>query len=242
MCSAIHVRWQCGNARIRRLRAVTAVPLLLPASCAAIDWYLLPAGPTESGFAAVGPCWDSRMDTVPLHRPCSAYYVGSANKDNIRPTDAGKLKIVWLVTSCCQCCQSLSDANAVHPPHNTESCICPVGMRWWSALWLNTFTALFPFLSPPPLRAPWLAVITGAVWSNVNYDQLKKVARSRLPSVGFRSWSRFLAVSLQVMWVINPALLIYFPQGLQLPPLPLRGLLPILLLGEQRHNGCEQFA
>ena len=30
--------------------------------------------------------------------------------------------------------------------------------------------------------------------------------------------------------------------GLQLPPQPLRGLLPILLLGEQRHNGCEQFA
>ena len=30
--------------------------------------------------------------------------------------------------------------------------------------------------------------------------------------------------------------------SLQLPPQPLRGLLPILLLGEQRHNGCEQFA
>ena len=29
----------------------------------------------------------------------------------------------------------------------------------------------------------------------------------------------------------------YFPPGLQLP-----SLLPILLLGEQRHNGCEQFA
>ena len=26
------------------------------------------------------------------------------------------------------------------------------------------------------------------------------------------------------------------------PPQPLRGLLPILLLGEQRHNWCEQFA
>jgi len=25
-------------------------------------------------------------------------------------------------------------------------------------------------------------------------------------------------------------------------PQPLGGLLPILLLGEQRHNGCEQFA
>jgi len=34
----------------------------------------------------------------------------------------------------------------------------------------------------------------------------------------------------------------YFPPGLQLPPQPLRGLLPILLLGEQRHNGCDQFA
>jgi len=34
----------------------------------------------------------------------------------------------------------------------------------------------------------------------------------------------------------------YFTPGLQLPPQPLRGLLPILLLGEQRHNGCQQFA
>ena len=34
----------------------------------------------------------------------------------------------------------------------------------------------------------------------------------------------------------------YFPPGLQLHLQPLRRLLPILLLGEQRHNGCEQFA
>jgi len=34
----------------------------------------------------------------------------------------------------------------------------------------------------------------------------------------------------------------YFPLGLQLPPQPLRGLLPISLLDEQRHDGCEQFA
>jgi len=70
-----------------------------------------------------------------------------------------------------------------------------------------------------------------------------KVAHTRLPSVGFRSWSRYLAVSLQMMWVINPAVgCHYFPPGLQLPPQPSRGLLPIFLLGEQRHNGCEQFA
>jgi len=38
-------------------------------------------------------------------------------------------------------------------------------------------------------------------------SSIKKVAHTRLPSIGFWSWSRFLAVSLQVTWVINPALL-----------------------------------
>jgi len=51
-----------------------------------------------------------------------------------------------------------------------------------------------------------------------------KVAHALLPSVGFR----FLAVSLQVTWVINPAVSChYFPPGLQLPSQPLRGLLSI---------------
>jgi len=65
----------------------------------------------------------------------------------------------------------------------------------------------------------------------------------KVPSAGFLSWSWFLAVSLQATSVINPAVgCHYFPPGLQLPSQPLRGLFPILLLGEQRHNGCEQFA
>jgi len=34
----------------------------------------------------------------------------------------------------------------------------------------------------------------------------------------------------------------YFPPGPQLLSQPLIPLLPILLLGEQRHDGCEQFA
>jgi len=34
----------------------------------------------------------------------------------------------------------------------------------------------------------------------------------------------------------------YFLPGLKLASRPLRGLLPISLLGEQRHDGCEQFA
>ena len=66
-----------------------------------------------------------------------------------------------------------------------------------------------------------------------------KVAHTRLPSVEFRSWSWFLAVGLRVTWVINPAVgCHYFPTGLQLPSQPLRGLPPISLLGEHRHDAC----
>ena len=81
------------------------------------------------------------------------------------------------------------------------------------------------------------------IWCDVMlYD--KKVAHTRLPSIGFQGWSRFLAVSLQVTWVINPAVgCHYFPPGLKFTTsATLRGLIPILVLGEQRHNGCEQFA
>jgi len=59
-----------------------------PAAAAAIDRYLLPPGPQQqtcnNAFAAVGPCWDRqterRTDTVPFHRPCSAFYAECANE------------------------------------------------------------------------------------------------------------------------------------------------------------------
>ena len=50
------------------------------AAAAAIDRYLLLAGPTAAGlllWARAGT--DRRTDTVPFHRPCSAYYADSAN-------------------------------------------------------------------------------------------------------------------------------------------------------------------
>ena len=76
-----------------------------------------------------------------------------------------------------------------------------------------------------------------------NDNKAKKLAHTRLLNVGFRSWPQFLAVSLQVTWVINPPVNChYFPSGLQLPSQPLRKLLPILLHGEQKHDGHEQFA
>ena len=95
------------------------------------------------------------------------------------------------------------------------------------------------------------SVLVSTITNNVNLSLtsgqsrplIKKVAHTRLPSEGSRSWSRFLAVSLQVTWVINPAVgCHYFPPGLQLPSQPLRGLLPISLLGKQSHDVCEQFA
>jgi len=45
---------------------------------------------------------------------------------------------------------------------------------------------------------------------------IKKLARTWLPSIGFQSWSWFLAVSLQLTWIINPAVGCHnFPPGLQ---------------------------
>ena len=63
----------------------------------------------------------------------------------------------------------------------------------------------------------------------VSYDMIcKKVAHTRLPSVGFRSWYWFLAVSLQVMWAINPVLgCPYFFSRPTVTPAALRRLLPV---------------
>jgi len=81
---------------------------------------------------------------------------------------------------------------------------------------------------------------TWKVFENTIGSISKKVAHTRLPSVGFRSWSRFLAVSLQVEWVINPTVgCRYFLPGLQLPLQPLRGLLPVLLLVNRGTTGLN---
>ena len=47
--------------------------------------------------------------------------------------------------------------------------------------------------------------------------KMVKVAHTRLPSIGFRSWSRFLAVSLQEMWVIKRAVGCHFRQACSYP-------------------------
>ena len=81
LCSATYIHWQC----------VTAHICLLHAAIAAIDQCLsVPAWAHSSKPAAVGmQCshvgTDRRMDTVPFHRPCSAYCVGCANNNNISP-------------------------------------------------------------------------------------------------------------------------------------------------------------
>jgi len=79
--------------------------------------------------------------------------------------------------------------------------------------------------------------IAGRGTSKVSYTQWSgygkkvKVAHTRLPSVGSRSWSRFSAVSLQVTWIINLVVGCHYLQsGLQLPSQPLRGLLPFRCL------------
>ena len=59
-------------------------------------------------------------------------------------------------------------------------------------------------------------------------------------SVGFWSWSRFLAVSLQVTWVTNPAVgCHYFPPGPQLPSQPLRLMWTACLQTTRQHCSCN---
>jgi len=62
-----------------------AAPCCCGAGRAAIDRYLLPAGPTAANLphAAAAGEWDRRTGTVPFHRPCAAYYTGSANNSKI---------------------------------------------------------------------------------------------------------------------------------------------------------------
>jgi len=105
----------------------------------------------------------------------------------------------------------------------------------------RTFQVIeFDFLTPGPVWTPPSPCTQTYTIDRVRCQTGKKVNRTRLPSVGFQSWSWFLAVSLQVTWVINLALgCHYFPPSLKLSWQPLRGLLPISLLGEKRHNGCE---
>jgi len=54
------------------------------------------------------------------------------------------------------------------------------------------------------LLTEWWHRVGIFIGSHLYAKKMVKVAHTRLPSVGFRSWSRFLADSLQVTWVINP--------------------------------------
>ena len=65
---ATYVRWQRGTARI-----------CLPPLQQAIDIFYPPAHSSNLVRAHAG--LDRRTDTVPFHRPCCAYYAGSANNE-----------------------------------------------------------------------------------------------------------------------------------------------------------------
>ena len=91
----------------------------------------------------------------------------------------------------------------------------------------------------PSLRVTKNDPLTSIVFDHCRAENT--LIKILLESVGFRSWSRFLAVSLQVMWVMNPAVgCHYFPSGLQLPSQPLRGLPPILHKGTMGVNSLPK--
>ena len=69
---------------------------------------------------------------------------------------------------------------------------------------------VFPYSLPSvgPRADPGVQAASQQVtWSESRHrpgSKKVKVAHTRLPSVWFRSWSRFLAVSPQVTWIVNP--------------------------------------
>jgi len=121
-----------------------------------------------------------------------------------------------------------------------------LGILWgvvaWGFYWLNFVSFAHPKQQTKTKRkAPQFSGFVQSFDAHLGADKVTS-HHIRLPSIGFRSWSWSFAVSLQVTWVINPAVGYYYiPPDPQLPSQPLRGLLPVLLLGEQSHAGCEQF-
>jgi len=93
VCSDFYGSCERDAARICCWAPCCWVPLLLGASHAAINRYLLPAGPTAANLphtAAAVDSWDRQMDrqpdrrtdTVPLHRPCRILCESVSNSIN----------------------------------------------------------------------------------------------------------------------------------------------------------------
>jgi len=81
--------------------------------------------------------------------------------------------------------------------------------------------------------APWPGLKLATSWcpSTAPPRHPRRHKKGKGRRVEFRSWSRFLAVSLQVTQVINPAVdCNYFLPGPQIPSQPLRWMLPFRCL------------
>jgi len=92
---------------------------------------------------------------------------------------------------------TLAPTNQFYRPH-TLPAAQPTASKHWRHLALKV---------PCIVYTRSCNIATCWVVGTVSFWGVKKVklAHTRLPSIGFRSWSRFLAVSLQVTWIINPA-------------------------------------
>jgi len=133
--------------------------------------------------------------------------------------------------------------------------LCHLSVWWWhlnkTALnWLYYYTRAFIAFPSSQLTATLSAVFVShrhegcLLDAHLLYKGKVKVAHTRLPSIGFRrTW--FLAVSLQVMWVINPAIgCHYFPPGLQLCSWPIGQYFRCLVNSlpktvTRQHRGCD---
>jgi len=134
-------------------------------------------------------------------------------------------------------CQLLG-CEAVCPPGTvTAWLLLPLGLRFQDLQSL-------PYLTHYKLGEKLPAESDKKVMAKISKGSPYSITEHRVPELisvlGSQPAGFLLPFCGEIKLCINPAVgCHYFPPGLQLPPQPLRGLPPILLLGEQRHNGCE---
>ena len=109
---------------------------------------------------------------------------------------------------------------------------------------INIFSAFSGFraflINILDYNSPEKKIIHIYYFSSMYYFQKGKGSPYSITEHRVTELIRFLAINQQVTWIINLAVGCHcFSPGLQLPSQPSRWLLPISLLGEQRHKGCE---
>jgi len=146
-----------------RLCRAAVAPLLPGASRAAIDRQLLPSGPAAANplHAAVADdsCRDRQTDTVPFHRPCSAYNASSVNNIQFISVYVHawlhyRIPLTWAAAAAGngQVCRTIITGQIAH----STSCYSNGSERWHCCHCTNRFIIFAKLRQRAPQSNTWL--------------------------------------------------------------------------------------